>query len=142
MEQVLQLAVVFLAALAAGGLMVNWLGLARAMSRLSVATYVEFHQATNRHVRSQHADCGCGCIIGWYCARDSFSRDSFAFQGIGYCWNCLLCRSTGGWLAYKRPDEQTDRALVRSKAAPTTARAFATLGFGFTLSALFFRFLD
>jgi uncharacterized membrane protein len=47
MEQVLQLVVVFFAALATGGLMVNWIGLGRAMSRLSVSTYVEFHQATN-----------------------------------------------------------------------------------------------
>ena len=48
MKQVLQLAVVVFAALATGGLMVNWIGLGRAMSRLSVSTYVEFHQATNR----------------------------------------------------------------------------------------------
>jgi len=47
MEQVLQLIVVFFAALATGGLMVNWIGLGRAMSRLSASTYVEFHQATN-----------------------------------------------------------------------------------------------
>jgi uncharacterized membrane protein len=47
MEQVLKLAVVIFAALATGGLMVNWVGLGRAMSRLSVSTYVEFHQATN-----------------------------------------------------------------------------------------------
>ena len=47
MEQVLQLAVVVFAALATGGLMVNWIGLGRAVSRLSVSTYVEFHQATN-----------------------------------------------------------------------------------------------
>ena len=47
MEQLLQLAVVILAALATGGLMVNWIGLGRAMSRLSASTYVEFHQATN-----------------------------------------------------------------------------------------------
>jgi uncharacterized membrane protein len=47
MEQVLQLVVVFFAALATGGLMVNWIGLGRAMSLLSESTYVEFHQATN-----------------------------------------------------------------------------------------------
>jgi hypothetical protein len=47
MEQVLQLVTVFFAALARGGLMVNWVGLGRAMSRLSFSTYVEFHQATN-----------------------------------------------------------------------------------------------
>jgi uncharacterized membrane protein len=48
MEQLLQLAVVVFAALATGGLMVNWIGLGRAMSRLSVSAYVEFHHATNR----------------------------------------------------------------------------------------------
>ena len=47
MEQVLQVAVVVFAALATGGLMVNWIGLGRAMARLSGSTYVEFHQATN-----------------------------------------------------------------------------------------------
>jgi uncharacterized membrane protein len=47
MEQVLQLAIVVFAALATGALMVNWVGLSRAMSRVSVSTYVEFHQATN-----------------------------------------------------------------------------------------------
>jgi hypothetical protein len=38
---------IFLAALATGALIVNWIELGRAMSRLSVSTYVEFHQATN-----------------------------------------------------------------------------------------------
>jgi hypothetical protein len=47
MSAVLKLAVVVFAALATGGLMVNWIGLGRAMSCLSVSTYVEFHQATN-----------------------------------------------------------------------------------------------
>jgi len=36
------------ASLATGGLMVNWIGLARAMARMSSASaYTEFHQATN-----------------------------------------------------------------------------------------------
>ena len=43
----IQLVVVIFAALATGGLMVNWIGLGRAMSRVSETTYVEFHQATN-----------------------------------------------------------------------------------------------
>lgn len=47
MDQVLQLVVIVFAALATGGLMVNWIGLGRAMSRVSESTYVEFHQATN-----------------------------------------------------------------------------------------------
>jgi hypothetical protein len=42
------LIVVLFAALATGGLIVNWIGLGRAMSRLSVSAYVEFHQHTNR----------------------------------------------------------------------------------------------
>ena len=48
MEQVSQLVVLFFAALATGGLMVNWIGLGCAMSHLSASTYVEVHQATNR----------------------------------------------------------------------------------------------
>src|SRR5215472_13315059 len=47
MEMSFALIVLLFAALATGGLMVNWIGLGRAMSRLSVSTYVEFHQATN-----------------------------------------------------------------------------------------------
>jgi Domain of unknown function (DUF1772) len=47
MENSLVLIVLLFAALATGGLMVNWIGLGRAMSRLSVSAYVEFHQHTN-----------------------------------------------------------------------------------------------
>jgi hypothetical protein len=48
MENSLVLIVLLFAALATGALVVNWIGLARAMSRLSVSAYVEFHQQTNR----------------------------------------------------------------------------------------------
>ena len=48
MESSVVLIVLLFAALATGGLMVNWIGLGRAMSRLSASTYVEFHQHTNR----------------------------------------------------------------------------------------------
>ena len=44
----LELIVLLMAALATGGLMVNWVGLARAMAQLSRSTYVELHQSTNR----------------------------------------------------------------------------------------------
>ena len=48
-EVVIRLVAMLLAALATGGLMVNWVGLARAMARVSSASaYTEFHQATNR----------------------------------------------------------------------------------------------
>ena len=49
MQTLIKLVVILFAALATGGLIVNWIGVARAMSRLSSAsTYVEFHQATNK----------------------------------------------------------------------------------------------
>ena len=48
MEKLFTLAVLLFAALATGGLVVNWIGLGRAVSRLSVSTYIEFHQHTNR----------------------------------------------------------------------------------------------
>jgi hypothetical protein len=48
MENSFLVIVLLLAALATGGLIVNWIGLGRAMSRLSVSAYVEFHQHTNR----------------------------------------------------------------------------------------------
>ena len=48
MEMSFVLIVLLFAALATGGLIVNWIGLGRAMSRLSVSAYIEFHQHTNR----------------------------------------------------------------------------------------------
>jgi hypothetical protein len=36
-------------------LIVNWIGLGRAMSRLSVSSYVEFHQHTNRTFLDQQS---------------------------------------------------------------------------------------
>src|SRR5215472_16624620 len=47
MEKAFVLIVLLFAALATGGLIVNWIGLGRAMSRLSVSAYIEFHQHTN-----------------------------------------------------------------------------------------------
>jgi uncharacterized membrane protein len=47
METSFVLIVLLFAALATGGLFVNWIGLGRAMSRLSVSAYIEFHQQTN-----------------------------------------------------------------------------------------------
>jgi hypothetical protein len=43
MENSFVLIVLLFAALATGGLIINWIGLGRAMSRLSVSAYVEFH---------------------------------------------------------------------------------------------------
>jgi hypothetical protein len=46
MEKSFELIVLLFAALATGGLIINWIGLGRAMSRLSVSAYIEFHQHT------------------------------------------------------------------------------------------------
>ena len=48
LENILRVLAVFLPALATGALLVNWIGLARAMVRLSARAYTELHQATNR----------------------------------------------------------------------------------------------
>src|SRR5580704_1039222 len=48
MEKSFELIILLFAALATGGLIVNWIGLGRAMSRLSVYAYIKFHQHTNR----------------------------------------------------------------------------------------------
>jgi uncharacterized membrane protein len=48
MEKSLVLIVLLFAALATGAMVVNWIGLGRAMSQLSVSAYIEFHQHTNR----------------------------------------------------------------------------------------------
>ena len=66
-EQEIQLAVVIFAALATGGLMVNWIGLGRAMSRLSASTYVEFHQATNQTFEPYMPIVVVGTILGELC---------------------------------------------------------------------------
>jgi uncharacterized membrane protein len=66
MEQVLPLAVVIFAALATGALMVNWVGLGRAMSRLSASTYVEFHQATNHTFNPYMPIVVVGTIFGGF----------------------------------------------------------------------------
>src|SRR5215467_12861536 len=64
MEKSFELIVLLFAALATGGLMVNWIGLGRAMSRLSASTYVEFHQATNRTFDPYMPIVVVGAILG------------------------------------------------------------------------------
>ena len=117
MELILQLVVVFFAALATGGLMVNGIGLGRAMSRLSASTYVEFHQATNHTFNPYMPIVVVGALLGGIVLAYSLSRDSFAVRRIGHCWICLLCRGPGDCPIHRRPDQQTDSALVRSEPA-------------------------
>jgi len=48
MEKSVALIVISFAALATGGLVVNWIGLGRTMSRLAIYSYIEFHQLNIR----------------------------------------------------------------------------------------------
>ena len=64
MEKSFELFVLLFAALATGGLIVNWIGLGRAMSRLSVSTYVEFHQATNHTFNPYMPIVVVGALLG------------------------------------------------------------------------------
>jgi hypothetical protein len=50
MKTSFELIVLLFAALATGGLTVNWIGLGRAISRLSVSAHVGSHRATNHRV--------------------------------------------------------------------------------------------
>jgi uncharacterized membrane protein len=64
-EIVVRLVALLLAALATGGLMVNWIGLTRAMARISsAAAYTEFHQATNRTFDPYMPIVVSGAIVG------------------------------------------------------------------------------
>ena len=60
----LELIVLLMAALATGGLMVNWVGLTRAMAPLSPSAYVEFHQSTNRTFDPYMPIVVVGAIVG------------------------------------------------------------------------------
>ena len=87
MEQVLQLVVVFFAALATGALMVNWIGLGLAMSRLSAPTYVEPHASASTS-RSR---------AGQFRAHPMTGR-SFAPSGFDFTFSALFFRFRH-WLA-------------------------------------------
>jgi hypothetical protein len=116
MEQVLQLVVIVSAALATGGLMVNWIGLGRAMSRLSPSTYVEFHQATNHTFDPYMPIVVLGALLGGIVL-------AILPPGIHSLAGELAIAGTlcyVGVLAIglpTRPDQQTDRALVSSEPA-------------------------
>jgi hypothetical protein len=83
-EIVVRLIALLLAALATGGLMVNWIGLTRAMARItSAAAYTEFHQATNRTFDPYMPIVVSGAIVG----------------GVALAAVSPGVRSAPGWLA-------------------------------------------
>ena len=86
LEQVIQLAVLIFAALATGALMVNWVGLGREMSRLSVWTYVEFHQATNHTFNPYMPIVVVGTIFGGIVlATKAIEREAFQDNAGAQC---------------------------------------------------------
>ena len=126
MEQALQLIIIFCAALATGGLMVNWIGLGRAMSRLSASTYVEFHQATNHTFdpympivvvgallggivlailfRAVHSISGELAIVGFVCYA--------AVLTVSLLTNVPINKQVARWSVQSPPD---DWALIRAR---------------------------
>ena len=80
MKNSLVLIVLLLAALATGGLVVNWIGLGRAMSRLSVSPYVEFHQHTNRTFNPYMPIVVIGALAGGVALAVMYGIDSIPGQ--------------------------------------------------------------
>ncbi|HEX4260821.1 MAG TPA: DUF1772 domain-containing protein [Acetobacteraceae bacterium] len=80
MEKSFVLIVLLFAALATGGLIVNWIGLGRAMSRLSVSTYIEFHQNTNRTFDPYMPIVVVGALAGGVALALMYGIDSIAGQ--------------------------------------------------------------
>jgi uncharacterized membrane protein len=126
MEPALRLVVVFLAALATGGLMVNWVGLARAMSRLSQSAYVEFHQATNHTFDPYMPIVVVGAMLGGIVLAilsrgiGSLSGELAVAGAVGYAAvlaislavNVPINRQVAGWSVQRTPD---DWASIRAR---------------------------
>ena len=98
--------------------MVNWIGLGRAMSRLSASTCVEFHQATNQTfdpdmpiVSGDLAIAGAVCHV--------------AVLAVALSTNVRINKQIARWSVQNPPD---DRAPIRSR------------WIRFHMSALVFRF--
>jgi hypothetical protein len=80
MEKSFVLIVLLFAALATGGLIVNWVGLGRAMSRLSVSSYIEFHQQTNRTFDPYMPSVVIGAVAGGVALAVMYGVHSIAGQ--------------------------------------------------------------
>ena len=121
MEHLLELVVLAFAALATGGLMVNWIGLGRAMSRLSVSAYVEFHQATNHTFDPYMPIVVAGALLGdvvlaILCRGTHSLSGGWAIAGsvcyatviaIGLPTCVRINKQVGGWSIQSPPDDWT-----------------------------------
>jgi uncharacterized membrane protein len=95
MEKSFVLIVLLFAALATGGLIVNWIGLGRAMSRLSVSSYIEFHQETNRTFEPYMPIVVIGALAGGIALAvmygvHSIPRELTAAGAVGYALVILI----------------------------------------------------
>jgi hypothetical protein len=95
METLFKLVVVFFAALSTGALIINWIGLARAMSRLSSASaYVEFHQATNKTFDPYMPIVIFGALLGGIALAIFFVRDPVRAGAVRDRGRTRLCSGT------------------------------------------------
>ena len=119
--------------------MINWIGLGRAMSRLSASTYVEFHQATNHAFNPYMPIVVMGAVLGGIVLAilspgiRSLSSELAIAGSVCNAAVIAIALTTDARMNY-----QIARWSVQSP--PTTGRSFAPDGFDFTLSALSFRF--
>lgn len=141
MGQVLQLAVLLFAALATGALNVNWIGLGRAMSRLSASSYVEFHQATNRTFDPDMPIVVSGALLGGVVLA-TLSQGVHSLSGeLAVAGTiCYLAVLAIGLPTNVRINKQVARWSVQNRQA--TGHPFAPAGLDFTLPALSFHFQD
>jgi hypothetical protein len=118
MEKSFVLIVLSFAALATGGLIVNWIGLGRAMSRLSVSAYIEFHQHTNRTFDPYMPI----VVVGALGRRCSPCCDVWCpFHSWTTCRSgcSLLCARNNNWRTHMCPHQPSNCVLVYSE---STAR--------------------
>lgn len=107
---VVRLVALFLAALATGGLMVNSVGLARAMGRFSsAAAYTELHQATNRTFEPFMPIVVLGATAGGSALAAS---SGLHFRLVGDLRGHLLCRRNRNQRCDQSADQQGHRRLV------------------------------
>jgi uncharacterized membrane protein len=142
MERIVELVVVFFAALATGALLVNWIGLGRAMIRLSESSYVEFHQATNHTFDPYMPIVVMGALLGGI-ALAILSQGIHSLSGelaiagcvcyaavlaVAMTTNVRINKQIAGWSVQRPPDDWS-----RTRASWVRFRILRTL---FSLPAL------
>ena len=113
MEKSFVLIVLSFAALATGALTVNWIGLGRAMSRLSVSAYVEFHQHTNRTFDPYMPIVVIGALVGGIALAVMYGVHSIPGQ-LAVAGAALLRTRNNNRRTDMCPHQSSNRVLVYS----------------------------